>query len=83
MIESKRRPGRPRGGKNDPNPAVRNVTLDRAEADSLNLIQDRLEAQLGFRPNLSQTVRWLINHASKLMDSEDDARARIVQEMQS
>ena len=40
--------------------AYRNVTLDSDINDKLNVICDRLEAELGFRPSLSQAVRYLI-----------------------
>lgn len=38
----------------------KNVTLDADLVDALNLVSDKLEPELGFRPTLSQTVRHLI-----------------------
>lgn len=44
---------------------VKNVTLDADLLAALNTVADKLEAEMGFRPTLSQAVRHLINHKAK------------------
>lgn len=41
---------------------IRNITVDSAQADALNAVQDRLQQLLGFRPNITQTLEWLIRN---------------------
>lgn len=42
---------------------TKNVTLDADVQVALNEVQERLTAKLGFRPNLSQTVQYLIRNS--------------------
>lgn len=39
---------------------VRNITVDADIQEKLSKLQDHLEARLGFRPTISQTLRHLI-----------------------
>lgn len=41
----------------------RNISVDADLVDTLNSIADKLEPQFGFRPTLSQALRYLIKHA--------------------
>jgi hypothetical protein len=47
-------------------PRWRNVTLDADLVQSLNGAADRLRQKFGFRPTLSQTVRYLVNVKGRL-----------------
>jgi uncharacterized membrane protein len=71
MTSEQKRRGRPPGPKSSSaEPASRNITLNKEEADALNDFQNRLEKHVGFRPNLSQTVRWLITHSGALLKEQ-------------
>lgn len=48
----------------------RNVSLDKEAQEGLLKVQERLQGVLGFRPNLTQTVLWLITHSEQLIPSE-------------
>jgi hypothetical protein len=39
---------------------TKNITLDADLVAALNTVADRLEPTLGFRPTLSQTVKYMI-----------------------
>lgn len=47
-------------------PRWKNVTLDADLIEALNAAADKLRGKFGFRPTLSQTVRYLINVKGKL-----------------
>jgi hypothetical protein len=47
-------------------PRWRNVTLDADLIEALNAAADKLRPKFGFRPTLSQTVRYLVNVKGKL-----------------
>lgn len=43
---------------------TKNVTLDADLVEMLNDAADRIASELGFRPTLSQTVRYLLKKAA-------------------
>jgi hypothetical protein len=43
----------------------RSITLDADTIATLKAEQERLEAELGFRPTLSQTIRYLVKRTTK------------------
>jgi hypothetical protein len=44
---------------------VKNITIDADLVEALNDACDRLEKKFGFRPTMSQTLRYLIKHIDK------------------
>ena len=64
---TRRGPGRPR---NPGGTLYRNVTLNAEDVEALNELQKKLAARLGFEPTLSQTLRWLISNAEKVLKTE-------------
>lgn len=42
---------------------VKNITVDADIQDRLNELADRLEEGFGFRPTISQTLRYLLKRA--------------------
>lgn len=78
IAAAKRRPGRPalglspeereqrkRESRAKSNAKVRNVTLDADIVDELGKVEDRLEAELGFRPTHSQAIKWMIRKSMR------------------
>lgn len=43
----------------------KNITVDEDIQGLLNQLQDKLEKELGFRPSISQAIRYLIVHQAK------------------
>jgi hypothetical protein len=46
-----------------PKRETKNITVAAEIVPALNAFQDRLREQLGFRPTITQTLRWLIANA--------------------
>ena len=68
ITQKKRgRPSIPESERKNPKRNVKNVSLDADLVGSLSAIVDKLEPQIGFRPTLSQAVRYLINLSKKEM----------------
>jgi hypothetical protein len=70
----KKKAGRPRKYHSDEERATakrgyrattKNVTLDADLVVALNNVADKLEGEMGFRPTLSQAVRYLIKQAAE------------------
>lgn len=43
------------------------LKLNRDEANDVNKFQRRLEKHIGFRPTLSQVIRWLVHNGERMM----------------
>ena len=41
--------------------AYKNITVDADLVAVINKVADRLQLEFGFRPNISQTLRYLVN----------------------
>ena len=54
------RPPLPESERRKPKENVRNVSLDSDLVTALNAVADTLEIRFGFRPTLSQTVRYMV-----------------------
>jgi len=50
----------PAGNKKGEAPKYRNVTVDADLVEAIHQKADELESQFGFRPTVSQTIRYLL-----------------------
>jgi hypothetical protein len=64
MTEKKRRGPKPKQPGERVSDTRVNVSLDRTAQEALVAVQERLEGEFGFKPNLTQTVHWLIARGS-------------------
>ena len=70
-LVKKRRGRRPGvGNSGGPNKTYRNFTLDSDILEDLHTFCNQMEAELGFRPTLSQAVRVMLKRALKKENPE-------------
>jgi hypothetical protein len=54
-------------------PQYKNITLDTETGDALKALQENLEHKMGFRPTMSQCIKFLIRKANLADSSEQES----------